>query len=314
MFVCKKFFIFNLWLILTLGFLTMTSCDEKDVSLPLQQSRPINTKSEDNKNPAAITGTSVTFKGVSFSIDKSFETAVLPEQTKDSPLENESDKPDSVFPSHILFRFQGKYGDQHKDSAFSPELHIYPIEEYRKQLKVSNTELARFNQNLSDLKKILAEKKPKIEKDLPFVNFIDAEQAFHAKMEFAEFYQGAGVWFLTQYNIEPTLINNQGLTYIFQGISQDNKYFVLATFPVTTSFLPANSETTKVDNYSLPEVFQAEHQEEYEKYLRTVQVKIENASSPEFNPNLEYFKKIVASLKIDSSEPVKENKKEKKTN
>jgi len=37
-------------------------------------------------------------------------------------------------------------------------------------------------------------------------------------------------------------INNQALSYIFQGLSDDGRYFIHATFPIKTAFLVETSE------------------------------------------------------------------------
>ena len=52
--------------------------------------------------------------------------------------------------------------------------------------------------------------------------------------------------FLTQFNIEPSLINNQGVVYTFQRLTDDGLHYVSARFPVAVSFLPPSYESNQI--------------------------------------------------------------------
>lgn len=294
----KRFWFSGDWLLSSCLILSMTSCESGFLTRPNSVKRLEPTQNTSNKSTYVDGLKSIYYRGVSFSYDSSFDTLVKPRLTKESSLEKEDDKPCAIFPSHILFRFEGKYGDQHKGSFFPAEMHIYPINEYRKQLGVSKDELARFDQSLSGLRGIILEKNTAILKNIPLVDFIDAGQAFHAKMEFSDFSDGTGIWFLTQYSFEPSLINNKGLTYVFQGLSNDGKYYVLATFPVSLTFLPASNEARKFGNYELPERFAANDEKEFNRYVSKIKIRLEELPSRDFNPSLENFKRIISTLKI----------------
>ena len=77
---------------------------------------------------------------------------------------------------------------------------------------------------------------------MPFLPMWEACQAFVARVSYASFKNGKGVFFLTQWDRETTQINNQWLEYAFQGITDDGRYWVYAEFPVSASFLPRGDE------------------------------------------------------------------------
>ena len=304
MLTCKKMIFPNNWLYLLPILLIMVSCNSNYITSHNSVAKS-NTELEESNNSVKVGDKSITYNGVTFSYDESLRTIIIPEQTENSPLKKENDKPDSIFSSHVLFHFKGEYGEVFKNSFFSPELHIYPISEYRKQFSVSKKQLAAFDTKISELKKALAEKPLVIDKKVPFVEYVDASQVFHAHLRYTTFADGEGLWFLTQYDIEPSLINNQGLTYIFQGISKDNRYYISATFPVSLPLLPKSFETTKFENYELPLEFFSENkkqysdnQEKYDRYISEIQTKLQNTPPQNFEPNLQYFQKIITSLKI----------------
>lgn len=61
------------------------------------------------------------------------------------------------------------------------------------------------------------------------------------------FQSGEGVLLLTQYSqdMAPTPVNNEELTYNFQGITKDRKYYVAASFAVTNAALPKGIDFTR---------------------------------------------------------------------
>jgi hypothetical protein len=54
----------------------------------------------------------------------------------------------------------------------------------------------------------------------------------------ADFQNGSGVRFLTQFAQDTAVINNEEILYTFQGLTNDGAYYVSATFPVSHPSLP----------------------------------------------------------------------------
>jgi len=63
-------------------------------------------------------------------------------------------------------------------------------------------------------------------------------QAFIGKRKFLRFRNGRGVLFLTQYQQETLPVNNGALVCTFQGMTDDNAWYVSAVFPVAAPGLP----------------------------------------------------------------------------
>src|SRR5215203_5163773 len=97
------------------GSLLTTSCGSNHSAasnqLPAATAKPgviVNQSKSESKT--------VTFEGVTVTYEESLKTSITADQTKDSPLANETDKPDSVSPGHVVFKFAGDYGEKFKNS------------------------------------------------------------------------------------------------------------------------------------------------------------------------------------------------------
>lgn len=243
----------------------------------------------------------ISFEGVSFTYDSNLFNEVKPGIADASPLEDPSDKPDNVAPRHINFRFKGEYAKSHKQDFFNPKIAVYPVDEY-KQAFSSKDYVDSLEKEIDKLKAMLAQQPDAWKGEIPYIPFIDASQAFRAHASRADFQNGKGIIFLTQYNIEPSLINNQQLTYIFQGITDDGKYYVLATFPVSASVLPDNTRAKNHLGYTLPEFFDKNaeaNKKAYDAYTARVSSELEKLPADKFNPDITLFEKLVRSIRVE---------------
>jgi hypothetical protein len=258
-----------------------------------------NSASADNfprrlKNPIPDAG-KIDFKGVSFSYDRQIFTEAKSEELPEQPLGAEDEKPDSVAPRHILFSL--KSPGQKRDTL----IYVFPVADYRRMYAVSKNYTEQFDKEITGLQKAIKDKNFQIEKQIPFVPFWDGSQTFQGKIKHFSFQNGKGIFFLTQFDIEPSLINSEGLTYCFQGITSDGKHYVLAKFSVGASFLPVDYRADKFEDYQLPMYFTADKSNEkrHRKYLSKITKRLENLSPDEFDPHLKYFDEIISSLKIE---------------
>lgn len=140
--------------------------------------------------------------------------------------------------------------------------------------------------------------------EIPYLPFYDASEMFVARAKNVSFRNGNGVFFLTQFTQDSgNLVNNDELSLMYQGISTDGKYYVLADFPITVSFLP-NRDANEFECYKVPRTDKdfKNGEKKYRQYLAKMTARLENLSPDEFEPSLRYFEEIISTLKIENTE------------
>lgn len=238
----------------------------------------------------------VDFKGVSFDYSPQVFSEITAEEKMDLPLDNETDKPDSVMPKHISLTV--------KVSNIKSEgtIKIIPIKDYRRMYAVSKQLAAEFDDQLEDVKKEIRGKKILKKNDLTVLPFWDGHNMFIAKLKRLSFSKGRGVYWVRQWTQDfASLINNEDLTFFYQGISDDNNYYILAELPVTAPFLPASQSEMEFEGYKLPMYYPEyeKHRKEYENYVAKITKRLEVLPQDKFEPNLSEFERIISSLKIE---------------
>jgi hypothetical protein len=238
----------------------------------------------------------VEFKGVSFTYNPQIFGEVKTEEIEELRLEGETDKPDSVAPRHVLFKIK-KSGEERES-----KIYVFPIEDFRRMFAVSIKTQKYFDEKIKDLKDAITNPSNKRDELMPRIPFWDGSQTAQLKLTQTSFQNGKGVFYLTQFDIEPSLLNNEGLTYCFQGITNDGKNYVLAEFAVKLPFLPESYNVSEFEGYKLPQYFYKEpqkNQKQYEKYVSNIAKRLQKVSQEEFIPNLNDFIKLISSLKIE---------------
>lgn len=236
----------------------------------------------------------IDFQGVSFAYNPQIFGEVENEEKDAQPLEMETDKPDENFPKHIEFYFG-------KDSSDKNRIAVIPIAEHKKMYALSKQLTESFDENHKNLRKVLADEKFRIKTEIPFIPFYDAHQTIVAKVKIIPFQNGKSVCFLTQYEQEITLINNKGIDYYCQGITDDEKYYLFAQFPLNISFLPNEEYPKEFEGYKLPEKtwnMSKEEETRYKNYISKLTERINKLSPKEFQPNLNELEKIISSVNI----------------
>jgi hypothetical protein len=248
---------------------------------------------------------SVSYRGVSFKYSASLASDIKAETRPAHPLQLSSDTGQGIAPEHIAFQLVGTYASLHGSSFFSPEILVFPIEGYRQTLTKSQDYVKKFDRRLEELKNLLSERSASWNEEMPVLPFANGgSQCFHTRLEYVKFESGEGVIFLTQYNIEPALINNEGLTYTFQGLTEDQRFWVSATFPVSVPSLPQSYESTRTEDYTLviPRSFRGHEYESFENgyrnYLDQLTRKLQSLPTSDFQPDLVMLKKLIQSLNI----------------
>lgn len=275
------------------------------------QSGPVKLASE----PIPQKTNTVSYKGVSFTFDPSLTSEVKSETTA-----AEVEDPTNIVPEHRAFTLTGYPGPKGY-----PQIRVFPIVKFREAVAEASRKYSKqvvypkdpidwtvnFDEEIRTLKALVAEKpehanltsvigKARHGKNcsqMPFLPMWERCQVFVAHVRFVNFKNGQGAFFLTQYDRETTQVTNEGLEYVFQGITADGQYYVSAEFSVSAPFLPSGDEPDVVawneKNYVLPHT-----SKEYQNYLRPVLAKLEAFPADKFQPKFDLIEPLIQSLDI----------------
>jgi hypothetical protein len=232
------------------------------------------------------------------------------------PFSRANDKPDYAIPQHIRLTFVGgNYSSPSKEendrpSTFYPlEINIYPVAEYRKTFSLAPDLVAAIDRNLAQIKNIIQRKKMDSFDRIPYLLFHDGSQNFAIHKKWIDFRGGKGFAFLTHTSVDiVSLVANRALTYIYQGLTDDGRYYIFASFPVSAEGLPRDNETKVHDGFSVVENFsgRAQAQRKYRAYLNRVSRRLARLPPDKFSPSLTQVEKIIRSLEIEYSSPITE--------
>jgi hypothetical protein len=179
--------------------------------------------------PTQPSGIPVSFGYASFVIPNGLASGATPEAV---PASTEEDGgPWGVAPAHLKFTLVG-YPLQNK--FHEPGIYVYPAYEY-----------ATVHPGAADQIKITANilaGGPLQKETLPVIPFFNAGPLMAANMQIIKFQNGTGVRALTQYAQYSGPINNHELFYHFEGLTGDNKYYIIAILPITAPVLAENEQ------------------------------------------------------------------------
>ena len=246
-------------------------------------------------------GGAVDFRGVSFTYDRALASRVRAEVKPASPLTDKTHKPDYVEPAHVAFTFTGAYADRHEASFFSPPaLRVYRVADYKRAFAVEPRYVARVGDELERLKQALARRPESFEGDVPFLYTGDGSQVLRARVRYADFRGGRGILFVTQYDIEAGLVTNRALTYLFAGLTDDGRYYVAGTFPVSAAGLPDDISDDAAGKYGL--AFDCltcpDFRKKHAAYLAGMADELGRRPPEKFRPALNLFDDLIGSLRV----------------
>jgi hypothetical protein len=233
---------------------------------------------------------SVTYKGVTLEFDASLSKEYLAETAAAVPLENKTDKPDGVAPEHIVITLRDSYaGRLHRDPSSMyalPQIFVFPTSDPSDPR--FEEEFPTIRQAVNDLNKLLARRAGSVTGSIPFLPWADERQAFIGRKKLVRFRNGRGVLFLTQYDQEQRPINNEFLVYTFQGLTDDNAWYVSAVFPVAAQGLPPSRHVEDAPAFSAG----------YSDYVKQTTKKLNKLPVKRFTPSLLLLDEIIRSLKV----------------
>ncbi len=284
----------NILVTVTLMVLTASS------SLLVIPSKISNGVSEFNPTKRSLIQKLVSYQGVSFYYADNLATDVKATIMPACILRQASDKPDCASPKHLAFTLNGFGEPQLENSLYSsPNIRIYPIAEFRKVLAISPY-LQSFNVEVQLLQKLLSNKPVRWQGKIPRLPYVDATQSFHTHLKYIKFRGGEGVGAIVRYDIERTLVQDRQLAYTFQGITNDRRYYISATFPISAPFLnlPKDRSANVYEGYHLPStvILSDQQEKKYQIYLKKMRSKLGKVPADQYTPNLERLEELISSL------------------
>lgn len=245
-------------------------------------------------------------------VSLTFDTALAPEvraaTAPASPLQEESDKPDGVWPAHTLFTLHKTPGEAFEPDKYYPSVRACPVDDYRRAFSVSRHYVGLMDDALGELRALLRKRSRSLARKVPTLPFPDATDAFHAHVRYLRFARGSGVAYLTQSQQEPSLINNEQMSYEFRGLTDDGRYYVYASFPVAAPFLPADHDSSMThDGYTLRQFIRdygkrnenARNARAYDAYVARIKARLERLPPDRFTPSLRLLDEMLGSLVIN---------------
>ncbi len=234
----------------------------------------------------------VTYKGLTLEFDASLSKEYLAETVPAVPLEDKTDKPDGVAPQHIVITLRDSYaGRLHREPSSMyalPQISIYPTSDPSDPGFAE--EYPTVRQAVNDLDKLLGRRAVSVTESIPFLPWADEGQLFIGRKKLVRFRDGRGVLFLTQYDQEQSAINNEFLVYTFQGMTDDNAWYVSAVFPVAAEGLPSSGRVKD----------EAAFRAGYDDYVKQTTERLNRLPGRKFSPDLALLEEIIRSLKVGS--------------
>lgn len=194
-----------------------------------------------------------------------------------------------VLPRYLSFTFPAGYASE--DPHFYrqllnlgqiPQIVVYPAAEYAAISQLAGQEIAL-------LRTLLADRPEEPGGDLPYLPLINAAEVLHAQLAYLEFGNGRGLRYVTTFAQEMRPVNNQDLLYTFQGLTDDDAYYVAAFFPLTAPILPDTPQVDDVEEFAA----------NFPLYLRQTKAALDQLAPAEFAPDLGLFDAVVTSLRVE---------------
>ncbi len=222
---------------------------------------------------------SVNFEGIQFSYDPSLAQEITPMTVEATPVQDDGPWWDAE-PQHVRFDLKG-YPLQ--NTFHEPYILVYPVDEF-----ANMSESGKATVEL--MKTTLAERSDNPER-LPFLPLFNAGALIRAQFKYLDFQNGSGFRYVTQFGQATNEINNNELFYTFQGITEDQQYYVAAVLPLNSHLLPDKS-TLNMDNYM-------QFEENFQTYIADLKVKMDAEAAEQFNPGLTKLDDLFESMLVE---------------
>lgn len=132
--------------------------------------------------------------------------------------------------------------------------YFFPSQNVLRVYRISNVQSAPYKTiqtDITSLQKVLADRPPIARNDpehpLPDYPSRNAAHAFEVKLTYIDAEWGSGIGYVTQFTQDGgTPANNEELTYIVQGITKDNNFYISGDFRITNPKLPKGIDNAPV--------------------------------------------------------------------
>ena len=144
-------------------------------------------------------------------------------------------------------------------------------------------------EQIERLRTLLAERPETITEPVPFLPPANANQLLWTRAMYLDFQTGTGIRYLTQHAQAVVPVNNQELIYTFQGLTNDEAYYLSAVFPVNHPDLPLNAGNIPAD-----------FEETFDEYLAGIIEQLDEAEAASFTPDLALLDAFIQSIAVES--------------
>jgi hypothetical protein len=242
-----------------------TGIDPTAVSLPAATATP-------------ETADATTTPSITFTLDSSGLASGLQEESL-APVSGSDDTPYwEVLPSYIRLTLKDYAITKH---VMQPQIFIYPVQEFVTINKAAGKEV-------DSLQSLIAS--PHEIPEMPLLPLFNLKSVMHTHVQYLDFKSGHGLRYLTLLGQGIMPINNRNLIYVYQGLTQDRKYYVAAVLPLNHSSLPADETITGNEP--------AEFTSDYSKYVNTTAAALNTQTPESFTPDLTRLDAMMSSLEI----------------
>jgi heat shock protein HslJ len=143
---------------------------------------------------------------------------------------------------------------------------------------------------LAQLQTLLSERPANPAPPLPVLPQMPATNDFAAQVAYLDLADGgAGVRFVGRFAQDVSPIENFQLRYIFQGLSGDGQFLIVAQLPITTTALPAEPQPMDGDAYD-------EFAATYDSYLAETTATFDALAATDFAPDLATLDALLLSV------------------
>jgi len=169
------------------------------------------------------------------------------------------------------------------------QVYIALVQEYETVAdfgRVTMVDLQRFNDGMSDFEGCVPE--------LPLNDFFHTcdHQQFNANTSRINFQNGTGSRFVTVYGIQDMApVGNENLLYIFQGFTNDNKYYIKVVVRISNSQLP---QTGEIPN----DIYAATDYSVVEQYFEGFE-QLLNQNEADYLPKLDWIDAFLQSIRVE---------------
>ena len=229
----------------------------------------------------------VDFENVQLILPANLARAVI------SRAKPEFDRLGELYPAYTEFTLIG-YGS--KNTTFQPQVQIYPVQGLGSGATAT----------VQELKELLTSRPASILRGagIPILPTIPAGQLLDVQIQYLSFANGSGIRVLTQFAQDAGPIHNEGLVYIFQGLTDDQAHYISAFLPVSAAYLPDHvldpSDIPPIDGVPYPQLSAQNFEADYSFYQNAASRKLNQTPAEEFTPSLDLLDDLIESIQIES--------------